>query len=945
MARITWTGNTGGAWTTSSYWNGFAVPGPADDAVIDVAPPAGSSYGVYYNANLRVHSVTLAQASAVLTLGGGVLTTALTLTAGQLQFSGGSLSGTLAQTGGVILPVATGTLSGETISGDIALQVADVGNLTIGSGLTLAGGTLAIDTLGGYDSTVRGWVTGTVSLAGSQTLGGGTLALSTPVPAGQPLLRQGRVEISAGSTATLAQSLTLVSSNEWFGGGGTLVNEGHFLATGITDLSWLGSLVNSGTLEVRGTALTFGNAVTNTGTILVGLGGGLIVSGAAWAASGGTAIVDGGTLNVVNPTGVDDFRRATYLNGGGALLSGTLVNSGSTTFGTGGLPSIGLDFSARIEGGTLSTKGISLGGGTLSNLTLVGTLNIDATSEATLAGNIRMQGANGTGRGTIVSQARYATLMLGSAQLSNTAIVWSAQPIRAAGGTLGADSLLEITRNPVTKSTGSGFDVLNGSVFTNLGTIQVDTAAYGEVSGPISNQGTVLVQGTLMASGWQEIGHVAIDGGTLMVHGDSVLPHFAGVTSVHGGVLALDTNIDNQGSTLTLRGSLTRLGLNGATILGGTVVNPGGGAIAGGFSGTLAGVSFVGPLSVGSVHETLVLRSGFRLSANTAGQRGAISVTGAGAILQIQDGIALSATTISIGAASATATLAGGGGAQGGALVLGKAVRVNQTGKLAALAGKIVSYGTISANSAGGTLRLAGGAGPAGFSNLGTLAVARETLLLDNTGQNAALTANTVLNRGLITLTGATVAEASAKLPALTLTNFGTIAGTGTLAVPLLNNGVVETGTGTLAIAGAVSGTGTLQVDGGGRLDLLGGVAATETLVFAGGASVLGLAPKKFLGTIAGFAVGDTLDLRSTGASGASFSGSSIVVTLTAGGTISLKTASALAGSLTVTAGTAGDTLITYASTAPLAPPDPAGSAWLPALPATEAFWPAVPTH
>jgi hypothetical protein len=109
-----------------------------------------------------------------------------------------------------------------------------------------------------------------------------------------------------------------------------------------------------------------------------------------------------------------------------------------------------------------------------------------------------------------------------------------------------------------------------------------------------------------------------------------------------------------------------------------------------------------------------------------------------------------------------------------------------------------------------------------------------------------------------------------------------------------------------------VTGTGTLQVDAGATLQLAG-VGAGGIADFSGTGGMLALSPMSFLGAIGGFASGDTIDLANTAASSAQFSGDSILVTLTAGGTITLDTTSALTGTLTVTAGTNADSLITYA--------------------------------
>jgi hypothetical protein len=129
------------------------------------------------------------------------------------------------------------------------------------------------------------------------------------------------------------------------------------------------------------------------------------------------------------------------------------------------------------------------------------------------------------------------------------------------------------------------------------------------------------------------------------------------------------------------------------------------------------------------------------------------------------------------------------------------------------------------------------------------------------------------------------------------------------------NDGMISAANGALTLTEAVSGEGTLQISGDATLSLLSSVAAREVAQFGGADGVLGLAPAHFLGEIGGFAAGDTIDLLKTAATAASFSGSSIEVTLTTGSTISLHTTSALSGALTVTSDGNGGSLIGFADT------------------------------
>ncbi len=213
------------------------------------------------------------------------------------------------------------------------------------------------------------------------------------------------------------------------------------------------------------------------------------------------------------------------------------------------------------------------------------------------------------------------------------------------------------------------------------------------------------------------------------------------------------------------------------------------------------------------------------------------------------------------------------------------------SGKISINDGANISFGT-----SGGTI-----------SNTGTLLISDATARVGSTFSNAG---TITLDRGTLT-NGGTLA-ASALLNAAD----GAISGFGTISAAIVNDGRITAHGGTLTLSGALSGSGKLVVDAGDRLNLTA-VARGEVAIFATGtASVLGLSPATFLGKIGGFAAGDTIDLAKTGAKAASFSGDSLVVTLSTGSTIALATTSALTGSLTVVAGTSGDTLIEFGGAA-----------------------------
>ena len=89
-----------------------------------------------------------------------------------------------------------------------------------------------------------------------------------------------------------------------------------------------------------------------------------------------------------------------------------------------------------------------------------------------------------------------------------------------------------------------------------------------------------------------------------------------------------------------------------------------------------------------------------------------------------------------------------------------------------------------------------------------------------------------------------------------TLTNAGTL----TVLDTTLNNGAIRIDPST-ATFGTLLGTGTVAISGGSTLDVLGSVAAGETIDFGAGSNLLGIHPTEFAAQIDGFIAGDTIEL------------------------------------------------------------------------------------
>jgi hypothetical protein len=152
-------------------------------------------------------------------------------------------------------------------------------------------------------------------------------------------------------------------------------------------------------------------------------------------------------------------------------------------------------------------------------------------------------------------------------------------------------------------------------------------------------------------------------------------------------------------------------------------------------------------------------------------------------------------------------------------------------------------------------------------------------------------TAGLVLDAGAVSLAGGSVTGA------VTASAGTTISGAGTITGAVSNNGLVDAAGGALTITGAVTGSGRLQIENGASLSLSGN--APETIDFVTATTVKEkltlLTPGGSFGTINGFAIGDTIDLRGAAATTDNFAngiltvmnGTATVATLTVAGSFS----------------------------------------------------------
>ena len=242
-AMIVWGNSSGGDWDTAANWQGGVKPGPADDAVINIAVANPITHSQNITDAINSLSVT---AKAPVNLGNGTLQIAGTLASnGSFTIAGGTLRNATVLAGTTITAPSTGgsTMSGVTLDGTLDMGSVFAPKMTVTSGLTLNGTIL----LGGANGSDVGALTaqGTQAWAGTGSIlfgGSNTTSLT----------------ISSGATLTLGAGLTLHGQSGEISG--TFINQGTINAdlagrtagsTADEDLTLIGTgWINQGTLQV-----------------------------------------------------------------------------------------------------------------------------------------------------------------------------------------------------------------------------------------------------------------------------------------------------------------------------------------------------------------------------------------------------------------------------------------------------------------------------------------------------------------------------------------------------------------------------------------------------------------------------------------------------------------------------------------------------------------------
>ncbi|WP_395730689.1 beta strand repeat-containing protein [Prosthecobacter sp.] len=868
--------------TASGILGGYATYKLDDWAVNDgagnITALAAGSYTTSFGSGLA----TSLSGSTVLASGGATTNTLRFTSGGALTFNA-TTPGTLTLESDGILIASTagatsigstatrGTLTSST--GEVIIhQQSSSGPLTInsvisGSGLTVSGsGTVTLTATNTFTSSLVINNGATVSISANGNLGAATTAIT---------LNGGTLKQTTGNL--LFTSPTVAAHTIYIGpAGGTL---SFATVQGISGAA----LSGSGNLTVTGGGgFTTGSSVsTFTGNIylinaaiysnssqLTSAASVTVASGATWGveddATGTFNIASGGRI-LLNGRG---------LGGKGALRltdqsTGSALLDPRTTIGN----EIVLQTDSLIEVDNTSYTGVASVAGSLSVLTLSGTVSGTGNLSKSGQGNLILSGANNTYTGATNVEAGMLILNLGNDRLPTGTSVTLGSGSNS--GILQLNGFSQSIAGLGTSGTGTANSVLGGSSTTSLLSVNVasGTQTYSSTLGGV---------GTNNTGANNNLGFIKNGAGTFVLSGAN---NHTGGNTVAQGTLALGNAaaLGNNGATLATSAAGTvvnagaTLDLNGQTNVQGVITLNGQGvgnagalvnnsdtaaSIGSGIasltipSATTAGwsvgatVSLDAPTTGTTATATALLGLSSASLSLTSGGSGyvlapVVTVSGGGgtgAVVTASMGVTTASYTITSGtttySVAPTVTLSNGATATANLDGTGKVISItlltagsgfSATPTLKFTGGTVLSQGTDPTGAGNGTHYTVVGLnvinGGTGYTSLPTVSIA------NGTGATATVVDGSFVLNGVgltdsgsgytsaptVAVTGG-AATATANVTAVALESDSSIGGSGSLTVNAVISGaygLTKVGTGTTTLTAANTYTGATVVSGG----------------------------------------------------------------------------------------------------------------------------------
>lgn len=316
-----------------------------------------------------------------------------------------------------------------------------------------------------------------------------------------------------------------------------------------------------------------GSGIANNGTISIDSGNGLLIQGPSSLAISGS-----GSISIANSrfsgSGSPTVTLQQPIQGNGAFSLGMNLINQSTINATGGtltMQPLSVVNSATFEASSGATLAFTPGGP-------VNFTNSGGTIKALAGGTVQLSGSTYSG-GTLTTVGSGVIQTLGDAILNNltNAGILQAQPTTVLEGTITNTGKIMVSSSTLamqgaTTLTGSGSVILSGSAnlnqFTGSGSLTSQQLIHG--SGtiyelPLTNQNVLRADSS---------------GNTLYLSGGTTT-NTATLEAANGGILELDTVVNNSGGTIeALNGSTVIFTSNfNGSINGGTLTTAGTGAI------------------------------------------------------------------------------------------------------------------------------------------------------------------------------------------------------------------------------------------------------------------------------------------------------------------------------------------------------------------------------
>ena len=644
------------------------------------------------------------------------------------------------------------------------------------------------------------------------------------------------------------------------------------------------TLSNAGTINIDafGLNLVGGGSTTNSGTINVG---GPITANIG--ISGGHNINNtGGTINIASGSVVNQF--------GSTITGGTLATTGTgelVVFGNNSLSGVTLNGTLNAAANTVTERiqnGLTLNGtvkiDSSSLVNLEGTQTVGGTGSfvfggsgnnrlgvdgggitATLGANVTVRGVNGTigvgqllnGSGNtllnqgLISSDSGGTINLAGAALINQNIIQAT----GAGSLLRLDTAVDNTGGTLRSTAGgvvlqNGVTVSGGNI-TNSGgaTYQINGSGFNFLSGVTLTNGSTIDMASATATG-RVINGITVNG-AININNSSLLNFEGNQTLAGAGSIVFGATgnnrvgVDGGGKTLTVASGVTISGANG-TIGPGQLVNGSGNAIIN--NGTLSANVAGGTIAIAGLDAGLTnngtisaLNGGtIALQSNLIGGIGGQLAAGAGSVIS-QQGVTISGIVNTSGGGSLRPTNSGNNSLSG--VTLNGNLDMASATALERVINNLMLNGAININN-GSLLNFEGNQTLAGAGSIVFGATGNNRVGVDGGGKTLTVASGVTISGESGTIGLGQLLNGSGNA----IVNNGTINsnGGGTIVIAgldagIINNGLLRAQNGTLNVSTALSGSGTLQVDATGVMNLANGAKAQGTLAMGAAGAALNL--------------------------------------------------------------------------------------------------------